>query len=201
MSDTSNRSIGAPPPIRRGGGAASLIRENRPAQAEDALEEPVDLAPGRSITGPPPVPRISAQQTIASAPAPDPQQAENAVLARPVPEQTAPPANFNSAIPTVDTPLAPTSTPYTRRRGATPSGENPNDIIKVTFEIRRGDRDAFNAAFPMAQLREGYESPKDLLQTIYNAETRRLEETYNDGQPFPLRKRQLPRGRPIQSAS
>ncbi|MGW8431218.1 hypothetical protein ACWGJ9_08840 [Curtobacterium citreum] len=94
--------------------------------------------------------------------------------------------------------LAPSpSTPYTRSRDGDPGEENPDDIVKVTFEIRRGDRDAFNDAFAAASLNEGWLTPKELLNDIYNAETKRLQDTYNGGQPFPRRTKQAPRGRPI----
>ncbi|WP_220456635.1 hypothetical protein [Curtobacterium sp. ME12] len=91
---------------------------------------------------------------------------------------------------------APT-TPYTRRRYGDSGEENPDDIVKVTFEIRRGDRDAFNDAFAAASLHEGYTTPKDILVDIYVGETKRLQDTYNGGQPFPKRMKQAPRGRPI----
>ncbi|WIE80869.1 hypothetical protein [Curtobacterium sp. MCSS17_016] len=72
--------------------------------------------------------------------------------------------------------------------------------MKVTFEIRRGDRDAFNNAFAAAALHEGYSTPKDIIVDIYVAETRRLQDTYNGGEPFPQRSKQAPRGRPIRRA-
>ncbi|GAA4266618.1 hypothetical protein [Frondihabitans peucedani] len=200
MSDTSNRSIGAPPPIRRSGGAASLIRENRPIQPAEAPEVSGEATPERSITGPPPAPRIAVQQTIASAPEPDLKQAVAPEPAIPVTEDApsaAPAASIAPSLPAT-TATAPASTPWTRKKGAAPAVESPDDIIKVTFEIRRGDRDAFNAAFAMASAREFYTSPKEILQRIYNAETKRIEDAYNDGQPFPLRKKQAPRGTPIQ---
>jgi hypothetical protein len=77
--------------------------------------------------------------------------------------------------------------------------ESPDDIIKVTFEVRRGDRDAFNAAFGAASFNEGYVTPKELLQVIYTRETKRIEDQYNNGEPFPRRRRQAPRGRPIRA--
>lgn len=200
MSDPSNRSIGGPPPIRRSGGAASLIRENRPTQPDEASEVAEEATPERSISGPPPAPRVTLQQTIASAPEPDREQAESVEPAIPITQYVplvAPPAPVEQALPVSLAP-APASTPYTRKKGAAPATESPDDIIKVTFEIRRGDRDAFNAAFAMASAREFYTSPKEILQRIYNAETKRLEDAYNDGQPFPLRKKQAPRGTPIQ---
>ncbi|WP_156364217.1 ParB family protein [Curtobacterium sp. Leaf261] len=89
------------------------------------------------------------------------------------------------------------STPYTRRRDGDTGAEHPDDIVKVTFEVRRGDRDKFNNAFAAAMLNEGYVTPKDILVRIYMDETKRLEDTYNNGQPFPQRQKQAPRGRPI----
>jgi hypothetical protein len=91
------------------------------------------------------------------------------------------------------------STPYARRRGDAPKDLTDDDIVKVTFEIRMGDREAFNAAHAAAKLFEGYPFPKDLIVAIYNAETKRLQDQYNNGQPFPRSGKRAPRGRPIQS--
>lgn len=205
MSDA--REVAGPPPRR--GGAANLIKGNRgavtvePAKADEVVDS------SRVIAAPPPAPRAAHMQTIASPPEPVTNEAElglhaDAPALRPeiLGQAALPSTNAETAPPTPhqpanqSTPVIP-STPYTRKRGIAPSTESPDDIVKVTFEIRRGDRDAFNAAFGAANMKEGYVTPKDLLQDIYMNETRRLEIAYNDGQPFPRRNRGAVRGRPF----
>jgi hypothetical protein len=115
-----------------------------------------------------------------------------------VSEPTTEPSRF--VAPTVAEPArSKPSTPYTRRLRESSEDLTDDDIVKVTFEIRKGDREAFNAAHAAAKLFEGYPFPKDLIVAIYNAETKRLQDQYNNGQPFPRSGKKAPRGRPIQS--
>ncbi|MDQ0540998.1 hypothetical protein QF011_003576 [Curtobacterium flaccumfaciens] len=213
MSDAGRIISGPPSRPNSGGGAGSLLRANRTAQ------QPVE--PSRTVAPPPPAPRRAVQQTIASAPESEveypvmtvePSEAPAVTFREPEPSTAAaedvPPAVVEPAAgPAPQTPQqrqrqaaesaqGPT-TPYTRRRYGDSGEENPDDIVKVTFEIRRGDRDAFNDAFAAASLHEGYTTPKDILVDIYLGETKRLQDTYNGGQPFPKRMKQAPRGRPI----
>lgn len=211
MSDAGRIISGPPSRPNSGGGAGSLLRANRTAQ------QPVE--PSRTVAPPPPAPRRAVQQTIASAPeveypvmTVEPSEAPAVTFREPDPSTAAaedvPPAVVEpAAAPAPQTPQerqrqaaesaqGPT-TPYTRRRYGDSGEENPDDIVKVTFEIRRGDRDAFNDAFAAASLHEGYTTPKDILVDIYLGETKRLQDTYNGGQPFPKRMKQAPRGRPI----
>jgi hypothetical protein len=211
MSDAGRIISGPPSRPNSGGGAGSLLRANRTAQ------QPVE--PSRTVAPPPPAPRRAVQQTIASAPeveypvmTVEPSEAPAVTFREPEPSTAAaedvPPAVVEpAAAPAPQTPQerqrqaaesaqGPT-TPYTRRRYGDSGEENPDDIVKVTFEIRRGDRDAFNDAFAAASLHEGYTTPKDILVDIYLGETKRLQDTYNGGQPFPKRMKQAPRGRPI----
>jgi len=213
MSDAGRIISGPPSRPNSGGGAGSLLRANRTAQ------QPVE--PSRTVAPPPPAPRRAVQQTIASAPESEveypvmtvePSEAPAVTFRKPEPSTAAaedvPPAVVEpAAAPAPQTPQqrqrqaaesaqGPT-TPYTRRRYGDSGEENPDDIVKVTFEIRRGDRDAFNDAFAAASLHEGYTTPKDILVDIYLGETKRLQDTYNGGQPFPKRMKQAPRGRPI----
>lgn len=214
MSDE-GRIIAAPPSRpNSGGGAGSLLRANRTAQqqAEPAPE------PSRAVAPPPPAPRRAVQQTIASVPdaevEADPVMTVEPTATPPVtfqePEQPPQAPTGTSPVTADPEPVAvpqqqaptpePTpgpTTPYTRRRYGDSGEENPDDIVKVTFEIRRGDRDAFNDAFAAASLHEGYTTPKDILVDLYVRETKRLQDTYNGGQPFPKRMKQAPRGRPI----
>lgn len=217
MSDAGRIISGPPSRPNSGGGAGSLLRANRTAQQQ--AEQPVE--PSRAVAPPPPAPRRAVQQTIASAPE---SEVEDPVMT--VEPSETPAVTFREPEPTTaaaeDIPTAvvepaadPTpqqqqqtqqqaaepaqgpTTPYTRRRYGDSGAENPDDIVKVTFEIRRGDRDAFNDAFAAASLHEGYTTPKDILVDIYVGETKRLQDTYNGGQPFPKRMKQAPRGRPI----
>ncbi|WIB65613.1 hypothetical protein [Curtobacterium sp. MCBD17_040] len=111
----------------------------------------------------------------------------------------APPAGPEAASATAPQDAHFVSNPYTRRKYGVTGEESPEDIVKVTFEVRRGDRDAFNAAFGAARLFEGAQTPKEVLTRIYNAETKRLEDAYNEGRPYERRTKQAPRGRPIGS--
>lgn len=220
MSDDARTIAGPPRRPNSGGGAASLLRVNRAAQQEQqATQEPT-----RIVGPPPPAPRRTVQQTIASSPeATDTFDSEAVIVGEPspfslveqvprpsnVPEQPVAPQPTEQTVasppvqtaPVTATQAAPVpSTPYTRRRDGDAGTEHPDDIVKVTFEVRRGDRDKFNNAFAAAMLNEGYITPKDILVRIYTDETKRLEDTYNHGQPFPQRQKQAPRGRPIRRA-
>lgn len=212
MSDQSRIIAGPPSRPSSGGGAGSLLRANRTAQQQS--EPPTDQS--RAVAPPPPAPRRAVQQTIASAPEPeveaDPvltveptdtpavsfrepdQPASAPTSTAPVLPEQAPETASQQHVPPV---AAEPSTPYTRRRYGDSGATHPDDIVKVTFEIRRGDRDAFNNAFPVAALNEGYRTPKDVLVDLYLGETKRLQDQYNGGQPFPERSKQAPRGRPI----
>jgi hypothetical protein len=214
MSDAGRIISGPPSRPNSGGGAGSLLRANRTAQQQQ-VEQPVE--PSRAVAPPPPAPRRAVQQTIASAPESEVEEPvmtvepsdTPAVTFREPEPFTAPAEDVPTAV--VEPAAAPApqtqqqvaepaqgpTTPYTRRRYGDSGKENPDDIVKVTFEIRRGDRDAFNDAFAAASLHEGYTTPKDILVDIYVGETKRLQDTYNDGQPFPKRMKQAPRGRPI----
>lgn len=202
MSDAGRTISGPPSRPNSGGGAGSLLRANRTAQQQ--VEVPA--ASSRAVSPPPPAPRRAVQQTIASAPdsgvedpvtTVEPSEMPAVTLREPeqpaIAQEESTPAAAPQQQPTTQGP----TTPYTRRRYGAPGEENPDDIVKVTFEIRRGDRDAFNDAFAAASLHEGYTTPKDILVDIYVGETKRLQDTYNAGEPFPKRMKQAPRGRPI----
>lgn len=132
---------------------------------------------------------------------PEPEQPPQAPTGTsPVTADPEPVAVPQQQAPTPEPTPGPT-TPYTRRRYGDSGEQNPDDIVKVTFEIRRGDRDAFNDAFAAASFHEGYTTPKDILVDLYVREAKRLQDTYNDGQPFPKRMKQAPRGRPIRRDS
>ncbi len=214
MSDAGRIISGPPSRPNSGGGAGSLLRANRTAQQQ--AEQPVE--PSRTVAPPPPAPRRAVQQTIATAPQSEvedpvmtvePSETPAVTFREPEPS-TAAAEDVAPAVAEVAGAAAPQTqqqqaaepaqgptTPYTRRRYGDSGEENPDDIVKVTFEIRRGDRDAFNDAFAAASLHEGYTTPKDILVDIYVGETKRLQDTYNGGQPFPKRMKQAPRGRPI----
>ncbi|MBF4591703.1 MULTISPECIES: hypothetical protein [unclassified Curtobacterium] len=87
------------------------------------------------------------------------------------------------------------------RRNADPKGQNPDDLLKVTFDVRREDRDAFNAAVKAAVLFEGHKNAGSFLAYIYNRERERLEQDYNQGRPFERRDKPLPRGGSFQKQS
>lgn len=115
----------------------------------------------------------------------------------PSPTLPVPPAT--TAVPSTPTPTPTDDVPsqaeeQRKRRNADPRGTNPDDIIKVTFDVRRGDRDAFNAAVTAAMLFEGYANAGEFLQTLYNRETQRLQNEYNNGRPFEKRTKRLPAG-------
>ncbi|WP_214983091.1 hypothetical protein [Curtobacterium sp. ISL-83] len=88
-----------------------------------------------------------------------------------------------------------------RRRNADPKAGNPDDLLKVTFDVRREDRDAFNAAVKAAVLFEGHKNAGAFLAYIYNRERERLENDYNQGRPFERRDKPLPRGGSFQKSS
>jgi len=208
MSDAGRTISGPPSRPNSGGGAGSLLRANRTAQQQ--------VEPSRTVAPPPPAPRRALQQTIASAPESEVEEpvmtvepSETPAVTFREPEPTT--ASAEDVAPAVTEaevaapqqqqqaaePSQGPTTPYTRRRYGDSGDENPDDIVKVTFEIRRSDRDAFNDAFAAASLHEGYTTPKDILVDIYVGETKRLQDAYNGGQPFPKRMKQAPRGRPI----
>jgi hypothetical protein len=99
----------------------------------------------------------------------------------------------------VEVPPVPTArrgAPSPQRRSATEllPGEAADDLVKFTFDLRREDRDAFRAAFGAARAFEGVSSLRELgMQVIIN-ETRRLEETYNNGKRFDGGRKGLARG-------
>ena len=218
MSDDARTIAGPPRRPNSGGGAASLLRANRAAQQQ---EQQAPQEPTRTVGPPPPAPHRTVQQTIASPPeATNTFDSEAVTVGEPspfspveqvprpsdVPEQPVAPEPTEQAVASLPVQPAPVtaaqalpvpSTPYTRRRDGDTGAEHPDDIVKVTFEVRRGERDKFNNAFAAAMLNEGYVTPKDILVRIYMEETKRLEDTYNHGQPFPQRQKQAPRGRPI----
>ncbi|MBF4595688.1 hypothetical protein ITJ58_18150 [Curtobacterium flaccumfaciens] len=216
MSEPSGREIPAPP--RRHAGASTLLRANRTPRVTAEAEQP--SAGERDVAPPPPRPARQRPQQQMTSPAPE--EADLSTLAavkerssEPTPvvaETKNPPATESGTVsesatepagavaPTVAEPArSRPSTPYTRRLGEASEDLTDDDIVKVTFEIRKGDREAFNAAHAAAKLFEGYPFPKDLIVAIYNAETKRLQDQYNNGNPFPRSGKKAPRGRPIQS--
>ncbi|MBF4616203.1 hypothetical protein [Curtobacterium sp. VKM Ac-1376] len=216
MSDTTRREIPAPP--RRNAGASSLLKANRNPRVEPAQDE--KPAPEeRTVAPPPPLPARQQPQQVETpantgvsmtvpaavqdsaanpAPAVSPTESLPAVEpAMPSQAETEQPAAEARAVG--ESAASKPSTPYARRRGEASEDLTDDDIVKVTFEIRKGDREAFNAAHAAAKLFEGYPFPKDLIVAIYNAETKRLQDEYNNGQPFPRSGKKAPRGRPIQS--
>lgn len=215
MSDTTGREIPAPP--RRNAGAATLLRSNRNARVTEPDARPA--VGERTVSPPPPRPRQQQPQQVDSpkaeefvsdvAPATTETRTEEPASATAVtpnapviePALDAEPSQRSGSRTTTDAqpPVFNPSTPYARRRGEASEDLTDDDIVKVTFEIRKGDREAFNAAHAAAKLFEGYPFPKDLIVAIYNAETKRLQDQYNGGQPFPRSGKKAPRGRPIQS--
>lgn len=215
MSEPSGREIPAPP--RRNAGASTLLRANRKPRV--TAEEGHPSAGERTVAPPPPRPARQRPQQTASPAQEEPDLSTLAVVEErpseptPVVAETKNPTVTQSGTVSESAPepagaLAPTvaeparsrpSTPYTRRLGEASEDLTDDDIVKVTFEIRKGDREAFNAAHAAAKLFEGYPFPKDLIVAIYNAETKRLQDQYNNGQPFPRSGKKAPRGRPIQS--
>ena len=215
MSEASGREIPAPP--RRNAGASTLLRANRNPRVTAEEEQP--FAEERTVAPPPPRPARQRAQEMAS-PAPEGADLSTRVAGQerssePTPvvaETKNPPVTESGTVSESETEpagaVAPEvaeparfrpSTPYTRRLGEASKDLTDDDIVKVTFEIRKGDREAFNAAHAAAKLFEGYPFPKDLIVAIYNAETKRLQDQYNNGHPFPRSGKKAPRGRPIQS--
>lgn len=221
MSDADKRFLGGPPAPPRPVGtqaaapapASSLIRKNRgidappappraiPAQAEkqESGDNTETAATSQTET---PVPTDKSIQTLPD----DDVTPEDRTLVPSVESNT---AAQSTIMHTVDTPvkMQPTAAartiaegvedapaPAKRRRSADPKGESPDDMLKVTFDVRRGDRDAFNAAVAAAVLFEGHKNAGAFLAYIYNSERARLERDYNNGHPFEKRDKPLPRG-------
>lgn len=203
MSDKPNRTLSGPPPqvgpeTPTPAPASSLLRSQR-------LLAPPPASPVREAT------QAAVKQTDETTATPADAR-ESAIAAGEEASRDSTPAPLLDVSEEASTlPVGPADTPAAfktvvtaaesaqaeerrRRRNADPRGTNPDDIIKVTFDVRRGDRDAFNAAVTAAVLFEGYANAGEFLQTLYNRETERLQNEYNGGRPFEKRTKRLPAG-------
>ncbi len=185
-----NRNVGGPPQLPRpvpaepvqvpdasvGSDAETTASETYPA-VEPVVEAKAAQVPGES--------EAEVPATVESVvEAPTPATSSTAVVAsEQTPASTANVGEVSAPAPVVKKP-----------RNADPKSDDPDDILKVTFDIRRGDRDAFNAAVPAAMLFEGHKNAGAFIAFIYNRERERLERDYNQGRPFERREKPLPRG-------
>lgn len=194
MSDISSRPVGGPPKRATKAPASSLLKKNRPQSsfASSAAAEPeqtstvaasVETAPseavGESMT---PEAFLDRPDAAVSATAAAPVAVEHRVSEVRAPEPAA------AVQPVAVEALAPPSQPA-----------QEDALVNTTFRVRRSSKKAFDAAFIAAKLHEGWPSAEAYFQDLLERETKRIQDSYNNGQPFPLRDKALPRGRPIGS--
>ncbi|WP_250444008.1 hypothetical protein [Actinotalea sp. C106] len=75
------------------------------------------------------------------------------------------------------------------------SGEGLKEQLNVS--VLRDVRRRIRAAYRATSVAEGHRSFSDFVTSLLEAEARRLENTYNGGQPFTGGERELPAGRPL----
>ncbi|MFF2053668.1 hypothetical protein ACFVU2_18845 [Leifsonia sp. NPDC058194] len=205
-SEPSSRPVGGPPPRRaaKPAPASSLIKRNRPQPSFAAAEEVATEAP---VTETSPVPSADVESGTALQDARNVEPAIAPVAFLDHPEAaTAASTAAPDAGPTVEPPTvapsvaqaAPVVDPAPPVSVA-PRVEEGDPLVNATFRVRRSSKKAFDAAFLAAKLHEGWPSAEAFFQDLLERETRRIEQAYNDGQPFPVREKALPRGRPIGS--
>lgn len=196
MSETTSRPVGGPPrrPAKTTAPASSLLKRNRPQPAFPSAGESDESSPATEDTS---VDQASASEAPAvaatsSSPIVDEPIAPTVFPDRPdVPEAPA-----TATQPVVSPVVAP-------RVEAAPAAsvvpEQADPLVNATFRVRKSSKKAFDAAFLAAKLHEGWPSAETFFQDLLERETRRIEQEYNNGQPFPVREKALPRGRPITS--
>jgi len=112
-----------------------------------------------------------------------------------------PPATAPAAAPPAPTPSVEPATPQAPRvETSAPSGERPKYRHKVSFYQDEEDTARVRAAIVNTNHLEGPRTLSKFINQAVMAEVRRLEELYNDGQPWPsVGARELPQGRPMGS--
>lgn len=196
MSETTSRPVGGPPrrPAKTTAPASSLLKRNRPQPAFPSAgesDEPNPAAEGPSVDRAS-APEAAALKATSSSP----------IVGEPI-DPTAFPdrpdireANAAATEPVV----SPVADPRTEAvPPATVVPEQADPLVNATFRVRKSSKKAFDAAFLAAKLHEGWPSAETFFQDLLERETRRIEQEYNNGQPFPVREKALPRGRPITS--
>ena len=195
MSDTSSRRVGGPPKRAAKAPASSLIKRNRPQPSLPATSD-TEAVPADQLQSAPSAP--SAEQPAGESSTP------GTLLDRPDPIISAPStvapvepaAEVRAPEPTVSVqPVVTEAVAVTA-----PSAPVQEDtLVNTTFRVRRSAKKAFDAAFIAAKLHEGWPSAEAYFQDLLERETKRIQDSYNNGQPFPIREKALPRGRPIGS--
>ncbi len=192
MSDTSSRPVGGPPKRAAKAPASSLIKRNRPQPSFPSATE----NEAQAVVETPAPERVQAE-TSADAITPDAFLERPSVATSPQPD-AAPAGVQQVAAPTVEPPDVTQEQPQAAAPVRT-SADDEDSLVNTTFRLRRSVKHAFNAAFLSAKLHEGWPSAEAYFQDMIERETKRIEDAYNNGQPFPIRDKALPRGRPLGS--
>lgn len=196
MSETTSRPVGGPPrrPAKTTAPASSLLKRNRPQPAFPSAGESDEPNPATEDTSVDKAntPEAAAIEVTISSPIVDEPIAPTAFPDRPDVRET----NTAATEPVV----SPVAEPRTEAGPAAPVvPEQVDPLVNATFRVRKSSKKAFDAAFLAAKLHEGWPSAETFFQDLLERETRRIEQEYNNGQPFPVREKALPRGRPITS--
>ncbi|GIT82089.1 hypothetical protein LLS1_37580 [Leifsonia sp. LS1] len=195
MSDTTSRPVGGPPKRAAKAPASSLIKRNR---SQPSFPSAAEAEVSAVETDRPETAQLDqADETITPAAfldRPDAPVSPPSTVAPVGEEPTTEPAVTESAATAQPTAVAPV-------QPAAPAVSNAEQdaLVNTTFRVRRSSKKAFDAAFLAAKLHEGWPSAEAYFQDLLERETKRIQDDYNNGQPFPIREKALPRGRPIGS--
>lgn len=117
------------------------------------------------------------------------------------PEQPATPGPHAEPLatekPAADSVAQPQATPATPVAASVAPAPNPNKLVNATYRVPAELKQRLNSAISAAKTFEGWTSAEELVQDLFQREIARIESTYNDGQPFPIRTKAMPRGRSI----
>lgn len=178
----------------RGGGAPNLAALKLKKAAAKSVVTDIASSPAEPET--PPARVLVPPQAVAETPAqpaappPDhePQQSVQAA-----PEPAAQPAQA-----TVQTPAAPSPEPDPAPAPAEAPADPDDKLIKTSIRHKASKAKRLRATYIATMRFHRKRSLSDWLSDVLDAECTRMEELYNDGQPFD-EDPELPKGRPLSS--
>lgn len=173
MSDVGERKVSGPPPRARKPeqGRSRLVKANR--DAAQAAEQ--EMAPAPAVVSEASAATAATPEAQSLPPAPAQEPGTDAVVAAP------------SESLSVPAPASPTP----------PAAADPNKLVNATYRVPADLKKRLNSAISAVKTFEGWTSAEEYVQDLFERDIKRIQDEYNNGEPFPLRTKAMPRGRSI----
>lgn len=175
MSDLSERKVSGPPPRTRKADQAPsrLLKANRDA-AQAAQPQETQVAP------------TAAEPLHEAAPVPESSTVQAGRTAEPSDVALAAPSRDATEVPT---PATASTVP--------PTANQTKKLVNATYRVPAELKQRLNSAISAVKTFEGWTSAEEYVQDLFERDIQRIQDEYNNGEPFPLRTKAMPRGRSI----